>query len=164
MKIGVLSDTHNDPQGILKAVEIFNQHKITTVIHCGDLTDPDLLYLLDGFRLIYAFGNMDTASGQIHSIVKDLGKENHAGLLFSGEIDGVKIAVLHSHQVGQLEELLRSREYEYIFHGHTHLRRDEMIMGTRVVNPGALIGSAEYPPGVCIVDPEKGSVEFIDLE
>ena len=40
MKIGVVSDTHDQRQRILEAIDIFNKEKVGLVIHCGDWVAP----------------------------------------------------------------------------------------------------------------------------
>ena len=33
---------------------------------------------------------------------------------------------------------------DYIFHGHTHIQRDERVRSTRIINPGALHRASHY--------------------
>src|SRR5690348_3348677 len=40
MKIGVLSDTHDQYENILKAVKILNDRGVELTIHCGDWISP----------------------------------------------------------------------------------------------------------------------------
>ena len=40
MKIGVLSDTHDNLVNIRKAVEIFSKNGVEAVIHAGDFCSP----------------------------------------------------------------------------------------------------------------------------
>lgn len=163
MKIGLLSDTHNNLPNLIAALETFRDRSIQTVIHCGDLTDFDLVSHFHDFRLIYLTGNMDYASGTIQRRVAKLNQDNFAGPVFRGKLDGVAVAATHSHIEGKLMELIQSGDYEWIFHGHTHQRRDEVIRGVRIVNPGALGGLKRSPRSFCIVDLNEPNVEFITL-
>jgi uncharacterized protein len=36
MKIGIISDTHDDIENVQKAIEIFNGERVNCVIHAGD--------------------------------------------------------------------------------------------------------------------------------
>jgi uncharacterized protein len=164
MKIGLLSDTHNKISNLIAALAIFRERRIHTVIHCGDLTDFDLISHFDGFQLIYLTGNMDHASGTIQRRVAKLNEENFAGPVFKGTLDGVSVAATHSHIDGKVMELVQSGRYEWVFHGHTHKRRDEVIHGVRVVNPGALGGLKRGPRTICVVDLAKPNVEFISIQ
>ncbi len=163
MKIGVLSDTHDNLDNLLTVLEILRQRDIETVIHCGDLTDFSLISHFSGFRLIYLTGNMDAASGTIKKRVEQMREDNFAGLVFQGKLDGIMVAATHSHLEGKVMELVQEKRFSWIFHGHTHEKRDETVQGTRIVNPGALGGLVRGPRSFCIVDLTAGEVDFIEL-
>ena len=164
MKIGVLSDTHDNLDNVLTVLEILRQRGIETVIHCGDLTDFTMISHFSGFRLIYLIGNMDVATGTIRKRVEQMREDNFAGLVYQGKLDGRMVAATHSHLEGKVMELVREKRFDWIFHGHSHEKRDETVRGTRIVNPGALGGLARGPRSFCIVDLTAGEVEFIELK
>ena len=164
MKIGVLSDTHDNLVNLLPVLETFRDRRIDTVIHCGDLTDFNLLSHFSDFRLIYLIGNMDHTTGTIKKRVEQMREDNFAGLVFRGKLDGVMVAATHSHIEGKVMALVQEKRFGWIFHGHTHERRDETIRGTRIVNPGALGGLVRGPRSFCIIDLTAGEVEFIELK
>jgi predicted phosphodiesterase len=89
--------------------------------------------------------------------------ENYVGMVYTGRIDGVRIAATHGHLPGMLEELTRSGEYDYVFKGHSHQHKDERIGFTRLINPGALGGLHHEPRQVCLLDLESGKAEFIEI-
>ena len=161
MKIGVLSDTHDNLTNLITALGTFRRLGIGTVIHCGDLTSLEMVSHFEGFRVIYTLGNMDAASGAIVKRFHKLNEENFSGIVFKGVIGGVQLAVAHSHIKGMVAKLLRQNHYKWIFHGHTHEKRNELIRGTRIVNPGALGGMGREPRSFCVVDMDTQSVEFM---
>jgi uncharacterized protein len=163
MKIGILSDTHDNLSNLTYALETFRERGIDTVIHCGDLTGFELISQFSGFQLIYLVGNMDHVNGTIVKRVKKLGENNFAGLVFTGKLGGVSVAATHSHIEGKVMDLVRSGRYRWVFHGHTHHKRDEIIKGVHIVNPGALGGLARGPRSFCIVDLDAGDVEFVTV-
>ncbi len=163
MRIGVLSDTHDNLTNLITVLETFRERSITTLIHCGDLTSLDMISHFKGFRLIYTLGNMDAATGAIKKRIEKMNTENYAGMVYRGKIGGVSLAATHSHIDGKVMELVREQRYKWIFHGHTHEKRDEMVHGVRIVNPGALGGLGREPRSFCIVDLEDEEVEFISL-
>ena len=130
MKIGVLSDTHDNLDNLLTVLETFRDRDIETVIHCGDLTDFSMISHFSGFRLIYLIGNMDQATGTIKKRVENLREDNFAGLVFQGKLDGIMVAATHSHIEGKVMALVQEKRFDWIFHGHTHQWRDETIRGT----------------------------------
>ena len=163
MKIGVLSDTHNNLSDLIMVLETFRERGISTIIHCGDLTDHALISCFRGFRLIYTFGNTDAMTGAIQKKVNQMGEDNFAGPVFRGKIAGVPIAATHSHIEGQVMALVREKKYQWIFHGHTHRKRDEVIHGAHIINPGAVGNIGRDARSFCIVDLDTGNVEFLKL-
>ena len=61
MKIGILSDTHNNIKNLRIALNVFLEEGIDTIIHCGDLTGVEIARAMDGFRVICILGNGDIA-------------------------------------------------------------------------------------------------------
>jgi len=162
MKIGVMSDTHDNLSNLISAVDTFRRLGIDTVIHCGDLNSPEMVSHFEGFRVIYTIGNMDVSTGAIVKRFVKLNEENFAGVVFKGRVGGVQLAVTHSHIKGMVANLVRQNTYKWVFHGHTHEKRDELIRGgTRIVNPGALGGMGREPRSFCVVDLSTQSVEFM---
>lgn len=163
MKIGVMSDTHDNLSNFIFGLNTFREEGIETVIHCGDLTSLEMVSHFEGFRVIYAFGNIDHATGAIKSRLEKMREDNYAGLVFRGNLDGVPIAVTHSHMEGMLMDLVREKRYKWLFHGHTHEKRDEIVQGVRIINPGALGGMGRERRCFCIVDLDSEDVQFIRL-
>lgn len=167
MKIGILSDTHNNTRNLQAALDVFEKREIHTLIHCGDLTSVEIAFQLAGWagqvgcpRVICVFGNGDVTSGEIRSVLLAQNSDNYAGMAFTGEIDGVPLAAAHGHVPGTLEELVRSGQYRYVFTGHSHKHDDQRIGATRVINPGALGGLHREPRQVCLLDLETEKAEF----
>lgn len=164
MKIAILSDTHNNTANLQKALDYLNRENISTVFHCGDLTDPDTARLFVNFRVIYCYGNGDEASGQIQALLLAQHPFAYAGLVFTGEVGGVSIAATHGHLPGKVDELVRSGKYRYVFRGHSHLHQDDAIGPTRLINPGALGGLKREPRQFCLLDLVTGKANFIPIE
>jgi hypothetical protein len=163
MKIGVLSDTHDNLSNLLAVLAACRERRIDTLIHCGDLTGFELVSHFEGFRTIYTPGNMDHAAGAITKRFKKLRTDNFVGPVFRGQIGGVAVAATHSHIDSKVMDLVNTQRYRWVFHGHTHQRRDEVINGVRIVNPGALGGLGKEPRSFCVVDLGTDAVEFITV-
>jgi putative phosphoesterase len=164
MKIGVMSDTHDQLSNLTYVLHTFRERGIETVIHCGDLTSLEMVSHFQGFRLIYPFGNMVFATGAIQSRLQRQREDNFAGLVFRGSLGSVPVAATHGHLEGRVMLLVKERRYQWVFHGHTHQKRDETIQGVRIVNPGALGGLGRESRSFCVVDLETGTVEFLKVE
>ncbi len=162
--IGIISDTHNQWHHLQKTLEIMQKEGVSLVFHCGDLTDPELVAYFNGLRVIHVAGNADYASGEIQRALLAQNPASFSGKWFEGDIDGKAIAAIHGDDTQALMALIRSGKYAYVFHGHTHTRRDERVDLTRVINPGALGGVRRETRSFALLDLETGDSRFILLE
>ena len=62
MRIGVVSDTHNNLKNVAKIVELFNEVGVDRVIHTGDITQAKTL---DVFAQLHAHSNVAFQIGKI---------------------------------------------------------------------------------------------------
>jgi len=164
MRLAILSDTHNHKANLQSAINRLRQEKIETVLHCGDLTEIETALLLAEFRLIITFGNGDWNANQIQQNLRYYRADNFSDIIYHGELDGVKIAATHGHLEGVVENLVESGEYAYVFTGHSHRRKDEMIRATRLINPGALGGLHVEKRSFVILDLSSGKLDVHLLE
>lgn len=164
MRIGILSDTHNHEANTRAALDIFRARGITRLIHCGDLTTPEIIYLFSGWEVTFVFGNIDRDWPALIAAAKAIGAPP---LKMSHEVavDGVLIGVTHGADQNLLTSMMMSGKYAFLCHGHTHERRNELrsAYNVRVINPGALGGNKPQSRSVCILDTASGAVEFITL-
>ncbi len=160
MKIGILSDTHNNLANLRSALALFQKEGIDTLIHCGDLTDGEIARAMEGFRVICVLGNGDVASGEIRAVLLAQNPQNYVGLVYTGRIGETRIAATHGHLPGEVETLVHSGEHDYVFKGHSHRHKDEQVGFTRLINPGALGGLHPEDRQVCILDLESGKAKF----
>ena len=52
MKIGLISDTHDNIDNILKAVREFNNREVDIVLHSGDFVSPIAVESFAGIKLV----------------------------------------------------------------------------------------------------------------
>lgn len=161
MKIGILSDTHNNIDVVRHALDIFRENGITHTVHAGDITSPKILGLFTGFTSRFVLGNGDIDHEALNEESQRLGfGPIEESCVF--ETDGKKIIVFHGNNVPQFRQAIASGEYDYVIKGHTHLFENYMAGTTRVINPGALYGADEFT--IAILDIAAGKVERIRIE
>jgi len=161
MKIGILSDTHNEHHYTQQALATFRRRGVDTLFHCGDLAAPDMVKHFAGFETYFARGNMDRHQKHaIHAAIDALPGAHWLGKGDEVTLAGKRIALTHGDKAEVLETLLFA-EPDYLFCGHTHRRRDERIGPTRVVNPGALGGTRHEARSVAILDLERDVLEVV---
>ncbi|MCC6146357.1 MAG: YfcE family phosphodiesterase [Anaerolineaceae bacterium] len=161
--IAILSDTHDNLSNLNKALEFLRAQSIDTIVHCGDLTSAETAWHFHGFRVIHAIGNGDQPYGEIQKTLLEMNANNFSGSVFEGEIEGVRLAVTHGHAPRTLTALTSSGKFRYIFHGHTHRRRQETIGGSTVINPGALGGLKRESRSFALLDLSTDSLAFQEI-
>lgn len=163
MKLGILSDTHNNIANTKLALELFRARGVERLVHCGDLTRTGMLHYFAGWRTAFVYGNGDFDRDELRRTVAAIIDDGSIGLQWTAEIDGARLAAMHGDDERALRELIRSGLYDYVFRGHSHVRKDEQVGKTRVINPGALGGKRSQTRSVCILDLVTGEAEFIEL-
>ena len=161
MKIGILSDTHNNIELTQKAVDIFRETNVDLVLHAGDITSPKMLGLFAGLNVKFALGNGDIDSEALNAESEKLG----FGAIEESTVltaEGKKIILFHGNNVPLFRQSVACGEYDYVIKGHTHIFENYLSGSTRVINPGALYGAEEF--SVAILDPATGKVERIRVE
>lgn len=164
MNVGILSDTHNNVKNTQIALATFRERGISKLIHCGDITAPDIVQLFAGWDVSFVFGNMDHGRGALMDAAKIAGVRPPQQTQIV-DADGVSIAVTHGNNHAELFRLQVGRKYGFVCHGHTHERRNEYHSGyaVRLINPGALGGNKPQTRSIAILDTVSGEVEFIEF-
>jgi len=78
------------------------------------------------------------------------------------ELKGRKIAFCHYPKLAEL--LAKSGEYDAVFHGHTHVFREELHDETILINPGSICGIVEgkyQQPSYAVYDTKTNEVDHI---
>jgi putative phosphoesterase len=164
MKIGVLSDIHDNLENLKKAIETFHSQDVVEVIFCGDFCSPiPAKVLASNFsgKIHCVFGNGDGD----RLAIKGFATGDLRNLIIYGEyavieIYGRKIAV--THYPFYAKALARNNEYDAVFYGHTHKMDVDTIGKTLCVNPGDVMGL--HQSASCgVYDSNTNEIEIINL-
>jgi putative phosphoesterase len=158
MKIAVISDTHNNLNNIQAVRQILISENIDAIIHCGDVTEPGVLDYFGDFVLYCAFGNGDFGM-EIEQRVRWFNTQNCADDNLDLVLGSKKVFVTHGHVLSDLRRAIESGTNDYVFHGHTHRYKDEIVGKTRVINPGSLGGKKVDDRSFVILDLESGELK-----
>ncbi len=162
MKIGIISDTHDNLRNLETALKVLKTEKVTKILHCGDVCGPEIIQALADFDVWVAQGNMDRHIRLAQMIEEMLGRGRLAWL-HRPTLNGYQLAMTHGDNEEALGNLITSGQHAYVFHGHTHRRRDQTVGRTRVINPGALGGTRRQSRSFCILDLAMGKARFVEL-
>lgn len=160
MRIGVISDTHDNIDGVQRAIDEFDEHGVQTIIHCGDIVAPPTIDYFDGYSLHAVLGNND---GEISGLGRTIADLKHSSQLYGRfttlSFDESTFAVLHGESLENVKALAQSREFDYVCYGHHHSVDNRIIDGTTVINPGGFFPTIDAQNQcVAIVDTEDDSV------
>ena len=162
MKIGLISDTHDNIQNIRKAVRKFNDKHVDVVIHAGDFVNPIAVESLAGVKLVGVLGNNDTDIAGLELTFNKIHGELK-GEIFETVYDGMKFAVYHGTNVAKKEQLIKSGKCDVFIYGHTHRKDNRYIGTTRVINPGTAKGFFGLFATIAVFDTSSRKLEFINL-
>ena len=75
MRIGIVSDTHNNLKNVAKIVELFNSARVDRVIHTGDVTQAKTIHAFAGLEapLWGVFGNNDQERDSLEVAIAERG-------------------------------------------------------------------------------------------
>jgi putative phosphoesterase len=163
MKIGVISDTHDNLVNIRKAVEIFSKNGVEALIHAGDFcspfTIPEFKPLFDkGVKMHAVFGNND---GDRVLLVRRGGDSvTFTDFTCIVTLDGRKIVVMHYPELA--DDLFRLGAYDLVVYGHNHKLRVEGGE-KKLLNPGTCAGYLAETATVALLETRSMAVEIVRL-
>jgi len=158
VKIGVISDSHDNIVNVKKVIEIFNKEAIDIVLHLGDIISPFVVPFLN-VKMVYAvFGNNDGDKLLLQERFKKRGFRIKKGP-FAISIRGKKLLLMH-----EPFQAMRFREedFDFIFFGHTHkiyVKKGD----TLILNPGELGGWLTGKATFAIIDLESNNYLIREL-
>ena len=164
LKIGLISDTHDNFKNIESAVKIFNDKGIGYVIHAGDITTPEAVEAFEGVKLIGVLGNNDIDKQGLDNAFEKIGGKLK-GELCEIEEDDLLIASYHGTNFKKRDALIQSGKYDVVVYGHTHKVENRVVGKTIVINPGTANGwFFGYKATAAIFDTLSRECELIHLQ
>jgi len=139
IRIGVVSDTH----GKLPAAVLALFEGVAYIVHAGDVGDARILADLETIAPVHAvWGNTDGMD--LRSRIPEVARL---------EVDGIRITVLHGHQVGSPNpaSLASAVAGDVIVFGHSHRPLVERVGERLYVNPGSA-GAPRFGIGASIAE------------
>jgi uncharacterized protein len=178
MRLGIISDTHDDVENVRAAIDIFNQKEVETVIHAGDYIFPGIVKEFSRLnaKLVGVLGNNDGEKGHLLKTFLDVGGDLK-GELGELQIEGLKIGIYHGTSDVIKDLLVSSGKYNIFVCGHTHKMEPSGISNgkyqnngsTLVLNPGTAhrkvesLSGAFLEGGVIIFDTKSKDYILVDL-
>ncbi len=169
-KIGILSDSHGRGPITHLAAKMLVERGAQLLVHLGDICSTAVMdALIQGYDgqnnpwppIRIVFGNCDEPCDSLARYAREMKLQvDHPMGVF--EIAGRKIAITHGHRGDLMKQAMVTMRVDYLLHGHTHLRRDERVGHTRIINPGALHRATSYT--VAMLDAAGDHLDFFNLD
>ena len=146
MRVGILSDTHDQIDRTRRAVGTLLEAGAQALIHCGDLTIPEVVGECVGVPAYFVFGNCDYHLDDLRLAMRRIGATclERGGVIALGDR---RIAVTHGDSRSEIDRLTAEAP-DYLLSGHTHHRRDDREGPIRFLNPGALYRAQTFSVGL----------------
>jgi len=136
MRIAAISDTHNRlPDQLLRSIAAADE-----IWHLGDVGEEDILAKIEalGPPVKVVCGNCDHSA--LWPMVRNF------------EMEGFRISLVH------IPPKQAEPGTDLLIHGHTHVPRDQMVNGTRFLNPGAVSRANKgAPPSFAWLELNRGT-------
>lgn len=159
MLIGVLSDSHDNIENVVRAARLFREKGVGLVLHLGDIVAPftlaRLVAELGGIKVRAVFGNNCGEKPLLLRVAENLGADisDPPRVL---EIEGRRLLLTHGYgdvetTIEIVEALAASGKWDGVLYGHTHKADYRYLQGRLLLNPGEVAGVLEEPT-VAVVD------------
>jgi putative phosphoesterase len=160
MIVGLLSDTHDRLAAMIAGMNLLQQAGAEFFIHCGDVGSEQIFDQLAGVKSVFVWGNNDWERKDLSRYAKALEIQN--GDTFAElRLDDKLAAVTHGDDPKIVRRVLEEQRHNYLFVGHSHVKRDERVGSVRIINPGAL--HRANPKTVAVLDTQSDIVRFITV-
>lgn len=161
MAIAIISDSHDNTQIVGEVLTRLDKIKPSHIFHCGDITTPDTLKLFAGRNMHFVLGNCDVHQRDVlNKAALEVGF-SQIGRELEVTIEEKRFYMHHGDKEIIIDEMSGAQLYDYVLHGHTHLKRNEVLGRTRIVCPGALYRAERY--SYAILDHINDKIEFFEL-
>ncbi|VTR99436.1 metallophosphoesterase family protein [Tuwongella immobilis] len=160
MRLGILSDTHDELARTQQAVQMLRDAGAEALIHCGDLASPPIVEALAVLPAWFALGNHD--SDMVPALQRAAIEFGPVCLGWGGviEVSGRRVGVAHGHITTDVRRVLADQP-EILLSGHSHIPNDAIVGGVRRINPGALHRADAFT--VAVLDLASGELQMLRL-
>ena len=156
MKIGILSDTHDDASAAERALHSFASTGCTLIVHAGDICSPFTARLIKncGIPHLAVFGNND--GDRIHlAMILDIRPAPRYA-----EIEDTRIVIFHEPFIN---ELIDPGRVDLLIYGHTHQLDFSERGDMQIINPGTVAGVLAGAKTCAIFDTGTRKAEILEL-
>jgi putative phosphoesterase len=163
MKVGIISDTHDNLEAVDAAIEVIESEEVSLTIHTGDVISPFAAERLKDLSspVKAVFGNNDGERTGLKKKFREFGAEIDDFIEFRH--GGKRFAVYHGTIEGVLESLVEAGLHDVVACGHTHRPEIKTIGNTLFINPGEVCGYLTNRRSLCLLDINTMEPEIVNF-
>ncbi len=142
-KIAILSDSHDNIQGLATTLQAVRTSGAAVLLHCGDLCAPFIVdQLAQGFTgpIHIIFGNNDGDGRMLQTIAAKYAHVTLYGIYSEITVANRQIAMIHYPEPAR--RIAQSGQLDLVCYGHDHKKYHEQIGQCHLVNPGEILGKS----------------------
>jgi putative phosphoesterase len=160
MRLGILSDTHDELARTRLAVQIMRDAGAELLVHCGDLASPPIVQTLAVLPSWFVLGNHD--ADVVPALQRAAIEFGPVCLGWGGVIEfgGRRVGIAHGHMTVDMRRVLAERP-DFLLSGHAHFPSDQVVGQVRRINPGSLYRADEFT--VAVLDLETGELQLLQV-
>jgi putative phosphoesterase len=160
LKIGILSDTHNQIARTAQAVAMLQSAGAERLVHCGDISEPELIPIVAVLPTYFTFGNHD--ADMVRHLDQAIAAAGSYSLGWGDviELGGKRLGVAHGHMHLDIRRIM-ALQPDYLLSGHLHFPVDRMQDGVRRICPGALHRAEQFT--VALLELETGELQLLTV-
>jgi len=160
LKVGIISDSHDNLPAVQKAISILNSGDLDYVLHAGDIVSPFTAKLLADLKsaVYVTFGNNDGERIMLKEVLCSSGNCTLIWPKLTVQIGKYRIALTHGEDEEAVEALAYSGKYDLVIYGHSHKTSERRVNNSLLVNPGELCGYLTGYQTLAITDLEQKRV------
>ena len=152
MKIGVVSDTHNNLKNIEVIINLFNDENVPLVIHTGDISSANTLERFSKLNseLIGVYGNNDRNEFGLQEVAE---KNNFQFQEPPRRLSLLNREIVIFHEPNDIDQYLsENKSINVVLYGHTHRYENNIKNGVLYFNPGESAGMQKGSNAIGILD------------
>jgi len=166
MRIGIISDIHENFHNLIRALEKMEEEKVEQILCLGDLMNAGIAKILAHHSVptYMIWGNNDGEKVDIMraSFRKDSKLTVSLNTYDFLELGGRKIFICHYDDLA--EPMAESGRFDAVFFGHNHKQSQNKIGNCIVVNPGEVCAQKSGVASIAIYDTTDNSARIVELE
>lgn len=164
MKIAVISDIHDRTDHLKLALDDILGQGCSSILCLGDIDSPfslnTLVNLTETIPIDLVLGNNDFDISEFEQIERSHSRLTIHGMIASIAISNLRIGMIHLPDIAL--SMAKSKDYDFVFYGHTHQAHVQRVGSCILANPGEIMGrNGSVSFGILNTATQKFTIHYV---